>query len=83
MVKRKGPGQSCVLGPGLLEIIADNGFEINEGKTRLQGDYQRKVVTGLTVNEFPNVTRNYVRQVRAMLHAWRIYGLEKAQREYA
>jgi RNA-directed DNA polymerase len=62
----------------LKDSIVGNGFEINESKTRLQTNNRRQEVTGLTVNEFPNVNRRFLRQVRAMLHALEKYGLENA-----
>ena len=49
---------------------------------RLQAKNLRQEVTGLTVNEKPNVRRKYVRQIRAMLHAWRRYGLAAAEQEF-
>jgi len=71
-----------VLNKQLRSIIDDNGFLINERKVRLQPRYRRQEVTGLTVNKFPNVRRNYVRQVRGMLHAWEKYGITDAEKEY-
>jgi RNA-directed DNA polymerase len=71
-----------VIGESLSAIVRRNGFEINEKKIRFRTRRQRQVVTGLTANIFPNVTRRYVRQVRAMLHAWKKYGEELAQKEY-
>lgn len=70
------------IGDKLLNIIFENGFKINSYKTRMRSNLQRQVVTGLTVNEFPNVTRKLIRQVRAMLHAWEKYGVEKAESEH-
>lgn len=49
---------------------------------RLQIRNQRQEVTGLTVNKYPNVKRQYVRQIRGMLHAWRKFGLQNAEDEY-
>lgn len=67
----------------LTNIITENGFEINFKKVRLQTSSQRQEVTGLTVNgEKPNVKRSFVRQIRAMLHAWKTFGLEAAEQEY-
>ena len=66
----------------LLEIINSNYFEINPNKSRLQTNWQRQEVTGLIVNEKVNVTRQYIRQIRAMLHAWRKFGYNLAQEEY-
>lgn len=70
------------VGAELEKIIKDNGFEINPKKVRLRTKNQRQEVTGLTVNEFPNVQRKYIRQIRAMIHAWEKYGLSKAEEEY-
>lgn len=68
-------------GPGhaLSEIIDRNGFAINYDKVRLAGVNQRQEVTGITVNEFPNVPRKYVRQVSSILHAWEKYGYDAAE----
>jgi RNA-directed DNA polymerase len=73
---------NLLVGEELNCIIELNGFTINEKKIRLQSKYKRQEITGLTVNKFPNVQRNYVRQIRAMLHAWEKYGLENAQKDY-
>lgn len=66
----------------LCEIIEDENFKINPAKTRLQDYTERQVVTGLTVNEKVNVSQNYVREVRAMLHNWSKYGYKEANRRY-
>jgi len=74
--------QGIQVGRQLKEIIEENGFTINQQKLRLQPWVSRQEVTGLTVNQFPNVSRKYVRQIRAMLYAWQKFGLEKADREF-
>jgi RNA-directed DNA polymerase len=66
------------LGNQLTGIIRKNGFAVNQEKVRLQRSTERQEVTGLVVNEFVNVPRELVRQVRAMLHAWRKFGLANA-----
>lgn len=66
------------VGEELLKIIENNGFTINESKVRLSNERQRQTVTGLVVNKRTNVRRRYIRQVRAMLHAWRKFGLDNA-----
>lgn len=81
-VARFDPKGQLQVGPELVSVIETNGFEINPDKVRLRTRYLRQEVTGLTVNEFPNVTRKYVRQIRAMLHAWARFGLEEAEREF-
>ena len=62
----------------LKRIIVDQGFVINEKKTRLQKRGFRQEVTGLVVNEKPNVTRKYTREIRDLLHIWQKYGYNDA-----
>jgi RNA-directed DNA polymerase len=71
-----------LVGVELRERIKKNGFAINPEKVRMQTKNQHQEVTGLVTNEFPNVSRRYVRQIRAMLHAWEKYGSKAAHREY-
>jgi len=75
-------GEQLQIGPELQKIVRGNGFTFNPVKIRLQGRNKRQQVTGLTVNEFPNVTRKYASQLRAMLYAWRTFGLDRAQQEF-
>ncbi|MFD3165456.1 reverse transcriptase domain-containing protein [Herpetosiphon sp. NSE202] len=74
--------QKLQISEELLEIITKNYFTINPDKSRLQTNIQRQEVTGLVVNEKVNVTRRYIRQIRAMLHAWKKFGYDLAQEEY-
>jgi RNA-directed DNA polymerase len=76
------PPKLCI-GKELLEAIAENGFAINMKKARLQLTHNRHEVTGLTSNRFPNVQRKYINQLRAMIHAWRKYGYDAAETEFA
>lgn len=71
-----------IIGDELIQTIKGNGFKINVNKVRLQTRNHRQEVTGVVVNNKLNVHRKYVRQIRAMLHAWRKHGLEKAQTEF-
>lgn len=71
-----------IVGKLLEDAIDSAGFKINHGKVRLQIPFIRQEVTGITVNEFPNVRRKFIRQIRAMLHAWDKFGLENAEKEY-
>jgi RNA-directed DNA polymerase len=73
---------SVRLGPTLLSIIDENGFALNPGKTRFFGKNVRQEVTGLVVNDIPNIRRADVRRIRAMLHAWQKYGHALAEEEY-
>lgn len=73
-----------VVSPGsaLTRIINENGFQINYHKVRLCSTLSRMEVTGLTINEFLNVRRQYIRQISSILHAWRKYGYEAAEKEF-
>lgn len=66
------------LGAELSRIFEEEDFEVNLKKLHLQHSDQRQEVTGLVVNEKLNVKREFLREVRAMLHAWEQYGLEGA-----
>ncbi len=81
IVKFNTDGQLEV-GDELKEIISTNSFEINRDKVTLRNKDRRQIVTGLVINEFPNVRREYVRKIRAMLHAWEKFGLEAAETEF-
>ncbi|MBG6148096.1 retron-type reverse transcriptase [Labrenzia sp. EL_142] len=67
-----------VLSDTFQQMIEDNGFRINHSKTRLLGHAFQQEVTGLVVNESVNVKRKFVRDVRAMLHDWKLNGCEVA-----
>jgi hypothetical protein len=62
----------------LRRIIIDQGFQLNEKKTRLQKEGYRKEVTGLLVNEKVNVQKKYIKQIRMWLYYWENYGYERA-----
>lgn len=70
------------IGQELFDIINEHSFKINSNKTRLRGRFQRMEVTGLTVNKFPNVRRQFVDKVRGALHAWEKYGYKAAAAEW-
>ncbi len=75
-------GSYIELGKELLAIIENNRFSINFSKVRLQRLAMHQEVTGLTVNEFPNVNRKYIKQLHAMLHAWEKFGYVNAENEF-
>ncbi len=62
----------------LLKIVSEQGFTINDKKTRLQKIGYRQEVTGLTVNSVANVSRKYIQDLRWILNAWEKYGYAKA-----
>lgn len=81
-VVRSGRTVSLSIGPVLEGAIQSNGFALNPNKISIRGRGRRQMVTGLVVNDRPNVPRKFARQVRAMLHAWDRYGYVAAQEEY-
>lgn len=59
----------------LRHITSDEGFAVNESKTRVQRPGSRQTVTGIVVNTRPGVSRDTVRRLRAILHRARTEGL--------
>ncbi len=66
----------------LNRIVSDEHFSLNDKKTRLQKRNERQEVTGVTVNEKTNVTRNYVREIRQLLYIWQRYGYNEAYSKF-
>lgn len=64
----------------LYSIIQSENFKINSKKTRLQKKGYRQEVTGLIVNEKINVSRNYIKNLRALIHMVEKYGDKKSQK---
>lgn len=79
-VEESGP---VVLGAPLLSTIHRHGFEVNPNKVWIRDRRERQEVTGLTVNEFLNVRRQTVRDLRAILHNWEKLGYDRAADQFA
>ena len=62
----------------LIEVVEEQGFTINESKTRLQKKGCRQEVTGLIISNKVNVTRKYIEDIRNILYIWKKYGLSVA-----
>ena len=62
----------------LTRLITEQGFTINEAKTRLQKRGARQEVTGIIVSEKLNVTQKYVRDIRNILYIWEKYNYSAA-----
>ncbi len=62
----------------LKRIIEQQGFAMNEAKTRLQKLGARQEVTGIIVSEKLNVSQKYVRNIRNILYIWQKYGYDTA-----
>jgi RNA-directed DNA polymerase len=70
------------ISPFLRLAINANGFDLNHDKIWFSGPRSRKEVTGLVVNEFTNVRRDFVRNVRAALYKVEKVGIVAAEKEY-
>ena len=66
----------------LERIIKEQGFTINESKTRLQRKGSRQEVTGIIVSDKLNVTQKYVRDIRNILYMWDRYGYNVAYSKF-
>ncbi|MCC6741750.1 MAG: RNA-directed DNA polymerase [Planctomycetia bacterium] len=59
----------------LRHIARDEGFTVNEDKTRVQRRSDAQSVTGIVVNEFPSTPRKERRRLRAAMHKAKTSGL--------
>ena len=62
-------------------LAKDEGFAVNEAKSRVLRRNAAQVVTGLVVNDRPGVPRDEVRRLRAILHRAGHEGLDAQNRE--
>jgi RNA-directed DNA polymerase len=65
----------------LRHIAEDESFTVNEAKTRVQRPNTQQSVTGIVVNHRPNVPREMLRRLRAILHRAKTEGLAAQNRE--
>ncbi|QFQ13570.1 RNA-directed DNA polymerase [Pseudoprevotella muciniphila] len=63
-------------------IIEEQGFQMNDAKTRLLRDGVRQEVTGLTVNSVVNVSRKYISDLRWIIRVWEKEGYAKAYSKF-
>ena len=71
------------VGAELHDLVTNkHHFTINPAKTRLSDRGRRMEVTGLTINQFPNVPRVFVDRIRGALNAWEKYGYAAADKQW-
>lgn len=75
------PSQTGYLLARLRHIAGEEGFEVNEKKTRVLRPSTAQTVTGIVVNEKVNVPRRHLKRLRAILHRAKTEGLEAQNRE--
>lgn len=66
----------------IRRILEAHQFRVNTKKQRIQGQYGPQWVTGIKVNQKPNIDRRDIRNLRATLHYWETAGLEAAQERF-
>ncbi len=54
--------------PFVRDVLAELGFQLDDKKTNLYRRGRRQIVTGLVVNEKPNIPRRVRRKLRAAVH---------------
>lgn len=65
----------------LRHIAQEENFTVNEAKTRVQRQNAQQTVTGIVVNKRPNIPRETLRRLRAILHRAKTEGLAAQNRE--
>jgi hypothetical protein len=73
-IARQLPDGSWIHGDKLGYAVFQNGFQINNKKTRMQFNRSRQTATGLIVNDQINVRREYYKRARAMCHSLFVSG---------
>ena len=63
-----GDGKVTAILPFVIDVLRGYGFELDEKKTNIFRRGRRQVVTGLVVNEKPNLVRTLRRRLRAAVH---------------
>lgn len=64
----------------IRHIVDDEGFSVNHEKTRVQRRSQQQSVTGVVVNDRLSVSRDTIREIRAILHNAKRTGLAAQNR---
>jgi retron-type reverse transcriptase len=62
-------------------VAQEEGFAVNEKKTRVMRRGAAQMVTGVVVNDKPSISREELRRLRAILHRAKSEGLEAQNRE--
>jgi RNA-directed DNA polymerase len=70
-----GPARSVgSLQQQVAAVVRDEGFRLNEHKTRVMRAHEQQRVTGVVVNRKPNVSRAEFDSLKALLHRCRVKG---------
>nr|MBF0221620.1 RNA-directed DNA polymerase [Desulfobulbaceae bacterium] len=63
--------------PLFKEIVLEEGYELNENKLRIMRSGSRQKVTGVVVNIKPNIDKNEIRKLRAVVYNCRHKDINK------
>lgn len=74
--------QGTEIGSELESILKKNSFPINYKKLHMFDYRKRQMVTGLVVNQFANLPREYIKEIRAILHSCEKNGIVEAARKF-
>lgn len=66
----------------IINLIHEKGFRVNAKKIHLKTSGRKQTVTGLVVNEKVNIERHLLKKIRAMVHDFRVNGLEAAAHKH-
>ena len=69
------------LEPLVASICIEEGFVLNHRKSRIIRAHQRQQLTGVIVNQFPNIDRRYYDRLKAILTNCVRFGLESQNHE--
>jgi len=75
-------GSEVHIGKELGFILDKNNFEVNMDKICLMDNRRRQEVTGLVVNKFTNLKREYIKEVRAILYSCQKKGIYDSAKIY-
>ena len=75
-------GEKICIGSKLEHILDKHSFSVNPEKITLRRNSEHQEVTGLTVNVFPNLRRNYIRNLRAILDHCQKDGMFETAKNY-
>lgn len=70
------------IGKELREILSKNSFTVNTNKTRMFDYRKRQEVTGLVVNQYVNIKREYIKKLRSILYHCRQDGIYVTAKVY-
>lgn len=70
------------IGHELARELKKSGFIVNEDKIHVRDTNKRQEVTGIVVNSFPNLKREYIRELRLILYQCQTKGVYIAAKKY-